>query len=730
MMMTYKFNEEEFAVDETLGYPIAYAKLCKDRDLGLYSHGPPMKFDPYGLTEREASRARELEEMFPIIDPQAKPTTKPSIFVSLLWKQLNHLGNAGFDPALFRVDPYGNVLYYHADLASPLAWDIDHWFPCSRGGLTLPRNLRILQWQICERKHNKLEMLVPWWDMQLGISINQFLSIFAASNSDFRKRAFSFLFANGEDEELKDWLTVDSHSFPQHFMESQEQLGLAPAALVLTRRESRRDSITLQSIDINRQGRPSTPIIAAMKSKHGVLKENQEPEMATNPHQVIAMARNSLKQREETVRMKAELQKLDEEMTELKNKNEEEKVTIEELERVLSKRRRKAEKCRVLAEAQSSYRITLEKMIRDAMHQSVVYKQQARLNQAATSALMATLEAQRALCDSAEKELYKKYKQRDDLELQVNPELEQGRKRSRGTDAILEELDSTAIPSSSNLKLRKELRAFLEEEEAKEAQKLQLVKTVIKDQGENCELHETGEVKDLKFRFPIVGCEIEEDEECKRERGKGNIEKWLQMLLDNTLDGDEPYTEQVQDSPATNKKINEKYVRKENVVFQQSPYREHKENNQPKFHEKDDMMKKDPTEGIKAKDRSWSTPRRQKPMPTYAQNESISDFGRSEIKAKDRSWSTPRRQMPMPTYAQNESISDFGRSDSARPLRRIPSSPSTILGMKKKQPVIVDDYRHGNKDQLAANKSASRPLSPSRQFIKSSIKSIKKVVKI
>lgn len=39
--------------------------------------------------------------------------------------------NAGFDPAMFRVDPYGNVLYLHADSASPLAWDIDHWFPCS-----------------------------------------------------------------------------------------------------------------------------------------------------------------------------------------------------------------------------------------------------------------------------------------------------------------------------------------------------------------------------------------------------------------------------------------------------------------------------------------------------------------------------------------------------------------------------------------------------------------------
>lgn len=78
--------------------------------------------------------------------------------------------NAGFDPAVIRVDTYGNVLYYHADSASPLAWEIDHWFPCSStyfpflsyfitlflwlhllrcngfvgGGLTVPSNLRII----------------------------------------------------------------------------------------------------------------------------------------------------------------------------------------------------------------------------------------------------------------------------------------------------------------------------------------------------------------------------------------------------------------------------------------------------------------------------------------------------------------------------------------------------------------------------------------------------------
>lgn len=42
-----------------------------------------------------------------------------------------NIRNAGFDPAVIRVDGYGNVIYYHADSASPLAWDVDHWFPCS-----------------------------------------------------------------------------------------------------------------------------------------------------------------------------------------------------------------------------------------------------------------------------------------------------------------------------------------------------------------------------------------------------------------------------------------------------------------------------------------------------------------------------------------------------------------------------------------------------------------------
>jgi hypothetical protein len=92
---------------------------------------PPWS-DSDGVRLAQALRAKDLNETFPVLDPEAAPTANPRGFANLLWKQLDHLGNAGFDPALFRVDAHGNVLYLHADSASPLAWDVAHWFPCAR----------------------------------------------------------------------------------------------------------------------------------------------------------------------------------------------------------------------------------------------------------------------------------------------------------------------------------------------------------------------------------------------------------------------------------------------------------------------------------------------------------------------------------------------------------------------------------------------------------------------
>lgn len=101
-------------------------------------------------------------------------------------------------------------------------------------------------------------------------------------------------------------------------------------------------------------------------------KENNNPDAdgyISNPYLSIAMARDSLRQREEAKKQQAELAELENEANELRQKNEEERVAIQGLEALLIKRRRRVEQCRRLAEAQSNYKAVLEKMIRDAMHQ-------------------------------------------------------------------------------------------------------------------------------------------------------------------------------------------------------------------------------------------------------------------------------------------------------------------------------------------------------------------------
>jgi hypothetical protein len=47
--------------------------------------------------------------------------------------------------------------------------------------------LQIVQWQVFKEKQNKLEFCMPWWDLQLDVSVNQFLLIFPFKNADFRQ---------------------------------------------------------------------------------------------------------------------------------------------------------------------------------------------------------------------------------------------------------------------------------------------------------------------------------------------------------------------------------------------------------------------------------------------------------------------------------------------------------------------------------------------------------------
>ncbi|KAI3670477.1 hypothetical protein L1987_87812 [Smallanthus sonchifolius] len=713
------FSAQELSIDEGLGYPKAYAKICRDRGFGPYAHGPPFTFTPYALQSHQASRAKELDGMFPITDPKAKPSARPRIFVSLLWKQLNHLGNAGFDPETFRVDPYGNVLYFHADSASPLAWDVDHWFPCSRGGLTVSSNLRLLQWQVCKKKHNKLEFLVSWWDLQVGISVNQFLSIFASSNLDFRHRGFYLLFSNGECEELNDSQTVDSHCFPQPFNESKKKSGLAPAAIVLSRKESNDTLLAMQSIDMNKRHTTNSPI-ASRKSR-------------------------------------PKIEKLDEEMIELKQKNDEERTSIQDLELLLIKKRRRAEKCRRLAEAQSSYKGMLEKMIRDAMHQSVIYKEQARLNQAASNSLMARLEAQKAMCDSSERELHKKFKQKDELEKQIRPDWEQARKRSRMDDVLIcdenndqlvlyqqpenkpieepiieqENAENTLLSLPFVNSEHKQLRVFLEEEhKASEAEIEELTNEIENGKRlQKMKMEEKGIEYDI--RFPTDDDLVEEDEESRKQRGKGNVEKWLQMLLEK--DGNDQNT-QIHDADDQKtdeiiQKMNLKYPHKE-ILKNEVPQKEILKNLQEPKETTDEIMKKmnlmyPQKEILKTKvpeiaevEEATKTILKNPPYKIDTRRSNASELER------DRSAKLCRRKS-FEVKEKSEKIGkfkDIARSESARVLRWIPSSPLFILGMKKgvdcirRKPAVIgdDDEDHAG----------------SKNFIKSSYKVIKKAVKI
>lgn len=53
MLGDYDITEEDMVIDEAQGYPIAYAKICRDLDAFPYRNGPPFTFMPYILQQNE-----------------------------------------------------------------------------------------------------------------------------------------------------------------------------------------------------------------------------------------------------------------------------------------------------------------------------------------------------------------------------------------------------------------------------------------------------------------------------------------------------------------------------------------------------------------------------------------------------------------------------------------------------------------------------------------------------
>ncbi|CAM6051286.1 unnamed protein product [Sphagnum compactum] len=502
MFAKLALTEEEKTVDEQLGYPHGYAKLCRchastaELQHGLqltpFTEGPPQRFLPYSPQAEDFVKLKEWDSLFPVIVEEADTRDPPNArkHAEELWQQLDHLGNAGFDPAKFRVDAYGNVVYWNADPSSPLAWEVDHWYPHSRGGKTLVSNLRVMQWQAHQRKKNRLEFLVPWWDLQHGVSINQFLSAFASKNSDFRRRSFALFFAGGEDEKVAREHVGECRPWPQQFREKKVLCGLAAAAIVSPLREDNEDMLNIaqstravfassatvtptasgtavrrrwsaeeeESLkrSLQRFGpgcwkeiKENEPALAnrstaQIKDKFRLMrgewksgKENIAISTSCNGRseyldEQSAATINLQKElrvkimREEEKREKEEdISQLEETVATLRQQNEKERLALLELEDVLRNQKQEVEKHRRWAETQSSYRLCLERMIRDIMHQSMAYKEQARLNQAACNALMARLDCQKVTCDAVEKDLLQCHSHREALAATLSSDMRQ-----------------------------------------------------------------------------------------------------------------------------------------------------------------------------------------------------------------------------------------------------------------------------------------------------------------
>lgn len=443
---------------------------------------------------------------------------------------------------------------------------------------------------------------------------------------------------------------------------------------------------------------------------------------------------------------------------------------------------------------------------------SVVYKEQVRLNQAAASALMARLEAQRAICDSSERELHKKFKQRDELEKKVRPEWEQARKRSRMDDSLVEEVDSKTVlylpgnkPKTkmlmkmsdtlleenalysqgfeSNVPLHKELRKFLEEEQNAsgagspliedgvpkeiEGNRGTILRASMDKPRESCnnitiaadeksideKLHklDTGEKGMMMSNIQFPAHDEpgdEEDEESRKLRGKGNIEKWLQMLWH---DAEEDACLDPQNVDQKEAIRTGEIIRKLDLVYPQ----EFKSSKTQELQDLDgeiDTHQEIPVKGgaRREKESVVEMEARRKSTSNNGENHGMKKKEILEPKFRDTPRKNPPyRLRPEKNNAHQEPSANKGvenhdnhmvkeekdkigkekglvRSESARTFRRIPSSPSLILsGMKKrvdcigKKPLVIGDDADDDEKYTGEN-----------NIIKSTIKTIKRAVKI
>ncbi|KAL2511469.1 hypothetical protein Adt_17069 [Abeliophyllum distichum] len=185
------------------------------------------------------------------------------------------------------------------------------------------------------------------------------------------------------------------------------------------------------------------------------------------------------------------------------------------------------------------------------------------------------------------------------------------------------------------------------------------------------------------------------DEESRKQRGKGNVEKWLQLLLENTQEDDV-------NPKIANENETDELIRKLDLV---SPEREIIVSRAEESQTTDSLEQLD-----KITNQQLEPQRRSYTNESGSTGTEVGQSGSGEEKAR---------------MGKSGKGRELFRSESARVFRRIPSSPSLILGsMKKrvdcmrKKPLVLDD--NDVDDVIVASNS----------FIKSSIKTIKRAVKI
>lgn len=375
---------------------------------------------------------------------------------------------------------------------------------------------------------------------------------------------------------------------------------------------------------------------------------------------------------------------------------------------------------------------------------SVVYKEQIRLTQTANSTLNARLEAQKAICESAKKELRRRLQQKEEIENQINPYYHQlGRKRSRINDNHMQSSDESPnlLPAAT---MQKELRSFLEEDHSRlEAGggSLMILKekeqegkkdvTVNYDERDGIEditrtkaQKELGEkvkdnteeirhrleeirldqeleklvIEDGKHKTPndkpksvlqnlVMEDGLEHDEEYRKKIGKGNVEKWLQMLLQNAQG--EPTSDAPSPSPnqCEMNKSNQNPKHKIKIVSPKS-LEEKMENGQLQdsvVEEKKQRMNK--------------------------------KHGAQEVATRRNSFETE------PKEPKNGKQKGLARSESARAFRQIPSSPSVILEMRRRvdcigrKPLVMEDD-----DNNVVNQSSKTSIKTYTKAIKNAVR--------